>query len=92
MYNFKQTNEMDKIILKMYSDEGLVNLDIEKVKGSKIKIYCVYKGIRLLEMGPIPLERVGDVIRIEDMKIRIDPHTDVTVKKVCSKCHSETTA
>jgi len=72
MFKFTQTDEMTEIIQKMYSDGGLVNLEIEKVKGNHIKLYCTYKGIRLLEMGPIPLKRVGDIINVNDMKIRLE--------------------
>ena len=71
IHKFKQTEEISKIIEKMYSDEGLVDMEIERVRGNKLMLYCVYKGIRLLEMGPIPVA-VGDVVNIEGLRIRIE--------------------
>lgn len=71
-FEFKQTNELTDILEKYYSDEGFVDLVIERQRGNKVMLYCVYKGIRLLQMGPIPLARIGDQIQVEGLRVRLE--------------------
>lgn len=69
---FTQTNYMTDLMETLFSDGGMVDVEIERVRGNHIMVYCVHNRMRLLQIGPLPLKRIGDVVQLDGMRVRLD--------------------
>ena len=71
-YRWEKTKDYEDLINRWLTDEGFVDLYIERISRNRMILYLQHKGLNVLQMGPFHLQKTGDVIRVQGLKVRIE--------------------